>query len=78
MSDTNTSSTSIISDNTKIELTKQDKIKIYNKVYYQMNKKQISQRAKEKYDNNEVFRKMKREKALQRYYEQKKKNNQVG
>jgi len=68
-----------VSNNVKIEpLTKQEKVKMYNKVYYEMNKEQISQRAKEKYDNNEVFRKTKRERALKRYYEKKAKTNQVG
>jgi hypothetical protein len=78
MSDTDTSSTSTTT-NTKIEpLTKQEKVKMYNKVYYEMNKEQISQRAKEKYDSNEAFRKIKRERALKHYYEKKAKTNQVG
>lgn len=68
-----------VSNNVKIEpLTKQEKVKMYNKVYYEMNKEQISQRAKEKYDSNEAFRKIKRERALKRYYEKKAKTNQVG
>ncbi len=68
MSDTTPST----STDTKIEpLDKKEKLKMYNQVYYQMNKEKISQQAKEKYKENEEFRNKKRVQALKYYHTKK-------
>ncbi len=68
MSDTTPST----STDTKIEpKNKKEKLKMYNQVYYQMNKEKISQQAKEKYKENEEFRNKKRVQALKYYHTKK-------
>ena len=56
----------------------QEAVKSYNQNYYKNNKEEISMTQREKYKNDEEFRKRKKSYALKRYYEKKSQNKQVG